>query len=123
MTGGWIGVDLDGTFAHDLPGRHDPTIIGPPVVPMLRRIKKWLADGEDVRIFTARVFCPPGNRKRAMEAALSRQAIIRYCQKHLGRVLPITCQKDYNMRVLYDDRAVQVRKNDGRLVGCSRCSM
>ena len=122
MTGGWIGVDLDGTFAHDLPGRHDPAIIGPPVQAMLKRMKKWIADGEDVRIFTARVFVPQApSRERRVYAMVARQAIMRYCVKHLGIVLPITCQKDPTCKVIYDDRARQVKKNDGRIVGCPQC--
>lgn len=34
-------------------------------------------------------------------------------QQHLGEVLPITNTKDSHMVALYDDRAVQVRRNKG----------
>lgn len=49
--GGWIGVDLDGTLA-EYTGWHGPGHIGPPIPKMLDRVKNWLAEGVDVRIFT-----------------------------------------------------------------------
>lgn len=52
---GWIGVDLDGTLAV-YNGWVAPTHIGEPVVPMLERVKAWLAEGREVRIMTARVY-------------------------------------------------------------------
>ena len=51
---GWIGVDLDGTLA-EYGGWKGPDHIGPPVPKMLERVKSWIAEGRDVRIFTARV--------------------------------------------------------------------
>ncbi len=40
-----------------------------------------------------------------------------WCEKHLGKVVPITCKKDFHMWKLYDDRAVQVEPNTGRILG------
>lgn len=117
MKGGWIGVDLDGTLAFDLPD-YDPGKIGPPVPRMLTLVRRLIREGEDVRIFTARV--NPGrvgDRRRAMESALARQAILRWCVKYLGKVIPITHEKDHNMKRIYDDRAVQVVHNTGEIVG------
>ena len=51
---GWIGVDLDGTLA-EYAGWVSEEHIGHPVPMMLERVKAWLAEGKDVRIFTARV--------------------------------------------------------------------
>ena len=52
---GWMAVDLDGTLAH-----YDkfisPSHIGEPIAPMVARVKKWLSQGKEVRIFTARVW-------------------------------------------------------------------
>ncbi|MEI8285241.1 MAG: hypothetical protein WCG52_09650, partial [bacterium] len=48
---GWIGVDLDGTLAEFI---GDMSFIGEPIMPMLNRVKTWLANGREVRIFTAR---------------------------------------------------------------------
>lgn len=104
---GWIGVDLDGTLAHytTWKGAHH---IGEPIPAMVERVKAWLAEGEDVRVFTARAH-------QASPGALA--AIEAWCLAHLGQVLPITNMKDMKMRELWDDRAVQVEKNTGRRIG------
>ena len=45
---GWIAVDLDGTMAkYDHFKGHDH--IGPPVQKMVKRVKRWLNDGENVK--------------------------------------------------------------------------
>lgn len=49
-----IAVDLDGTLAKHTPGKFDPEVIGDPVPRMMSRVKRWLKDGEVVKIFTAR---------------------------------------------------------------------
>ena len=109
MSKGWIGVDLDKTLAY-YTGWADGTI-GAPILPMLNRVKRWLSAGEEVRIFTARV---SGDRPDVPE---QRRIIREWCKVHLGKALVVTCEKDHEMRVLYDDRAVQVRPNTGILVG------
>ena len=108
---GWIGVDLDGTLAKDTDWE-GPEIIGEPVPAMLARVKQWLADGEEVRIFTARV--SPVNRQDALRA---RGAISLWCKTHIGEVLLITCMKDRHMKALWDDRAVAIEKNTGKILG------
>lgn len=117
MHKGWIGVDLDGTLAH-YDGWRGPTHIGAPVPAMVERVKRWLADGRDVRIFTARV-SHDGSQERMDQAAEARGAIVRWCVIHLGRRLPITNVKDYDMVELWDDRAVHVIANTGEPVGAS----
>lgn len=131
---GWIGVDFDGTLA-EYGTWQGPTHVGKPVGEMLFRVKKWLADGREVRIFTARAF-PIGciDPEQVLPAPLADGAVIAtreqvateavhairaWCLEHLGQVLTITCIKDYGMVELYDDRAVQVEMNTGRLVGYS----
>lgn len=105
--GPWIGVDLDGTLAK-YSGWVSETHIGAPVPAMLARVKKWLAEGKDVRIFTARV-CDPARVD-------AREAIVRWCREHVGQELVITNAKDYAMVELWDDRAVQVVPNTGERV-------
>jgi hypothetical protein len=101
---GWIGVDLDGTLAH-YEGWKGTNNIGDPVPAMLERVKQWLVDGREVRIFTARVcYDPDGSICRIVED---------WCMKHLGQRLPVTCQKDYGMVELWDDRCVSVEMNTG----------
>lgn len=99
---GWIGVGLDGTLA-EYHGYTTEGAIGPPVTTMLLRVMKWLEDGVEVRIVTARADNP-----KAVDA------IRRWCTTHVGRDLPITNKKDYSMHQLWDDRTVQVIPNTGR---------
>jgi hypothetical protein len=47
----------------------------------------------EVSIFTARVNPGDGSHKEALEATISFLAIAQWCQKHLGQLLPITCEK------------------------------
>lgn len=123
MSNGWIGVDLDGTLAvYD--GWNGPEHIGEPVPEMLTRVLAWLRDGIDVRIFTARIYpLPPAfpdrpvpvqEGERESEAFRSLCAIGDWCEKHVGRRLPVTSTKDYGMIELWDDRAVQVIPNTGK---------
>lgn len=119
MKQGWIAVDLDGTLAHYDEWRGEDHI-GEPIPPMLRRVKAWLAEGKDVRIFTARVDGgevakamgdPNGDRFKDVERI--RGFIDAWCEKHVGQKLPVTNKKDYGMIELWDDRAVQVVPNTG----------
>lgn len=106
---GWIGVDLDGTLAHYDTWR-GVEHIGMPIPEMVRRVKEWLADGTDVRVFTARVG-PMSDEGSTVEQA--RDAVEKWCKKHIGVVLPVTATKDYGMIELWDDRTVQVVPNTG----------
>ena len=96
---GWYGVDLDGTLAmhHGYKGHEH---VGEPIGPMVARVKRWLDEGKDVRIFTAR-------------DAKSYPAIRRWCLEHIGKTLKITNVKDRFMIELWDDRAVGVKHNTG----------
>lgn len=108
----WIAVDLDGTLAH-LGPYVGPGFIGEPIKPMLERVKKWLAEGKQVKIFTARV----GQQDTKWSGDLTVDEIIQgihdWTERHLGVRLPVTCSKDYGMTELWDDRAIQVLFNTG----------
>ena len=52
----WVGVDLDGCLAHY--DGWDDGKIGKPVPLMLARVKGLLAQGQQVKIFTARAGVP-----------------------------------------------------------------
>ncbi len=99
---GWIGVDLDGTLAKYY-GWDGPDSFGEPVPAMMDRVKGWLADGIEVRIFTARASIP--EQIPPIEAWLERHGI---------GGLKVTCKKDFAMVQLWDDRCVQVKPNTGR---------
>ena len=101
---GWIGVDLDGTVAY-YDGWKSPSHIGDPIPRMAERVRQWLAKGQEVRIVTARAGVP--------ELIAPVQA---WCLKHFGVELPVTDRKDFRMIALYDDRAVQVEYNTGRII-------
>lgn len=98
---GWIGVDLDGTLAF-YDGWKGVEHIGEPVPLMLERVKNWIAEGREVRIFTA----------RAMQKS-SIPYILDWCKLHIGVELRVTNVKDFRMTELWDDRAVGVVHNTG----------
>ena len=108
---GWIGFDLDGTLA-----QYDCWLgiehIGEPINVMVDHLKKYLDAGYEVRILTAR--------------ACEQDAIPfieEWCKKHIGRVLPVTNQKDYGLLRFYDDRAVAVEHNTGRFYSFEQYSI
>lgn len=107
---GWIGVDLDGTLA-EYNGWKGELDIGAPIPAMVRRIKRWLESGVEVRIFTARV-CDVEGR----DAQTVRGAIETWCEEHVGVRLKVTNAKDYGMVELWDDRAFRVEKNTGKRI-------
>lgn len=108
---GWIGVDLDGTLAvyGGWQGAHN---IGEPIPAMVERVKRWVAEGREVRIMTARVYSD-GTPARNLDAETSRDRIAEWCHVNLGFTLPVTCTKDYDMIELWDDRCVQIIPNTG----------
>ena len=96
---GWVGVDFDGTLAQS---GHDsgPEDVGLPIEPMVRRVRKWIRDGRDVRLLTARKPSP---------------TLRRWMREHLGAILPITNKKDHDMQFLVDDRAVHAERDTGKI--------
>jgi hypothetical protein len=110
---GWIGVDLDGTLSVYTSGDYNAFIIGPPVVKMVSRVKNLLSRGVKVKIFTARAN-PKTETPERLQIVLAK--IREWSREFIGEELEITCEKDYHMFALYDDRAVQVVPNTGVLV-------
>ena len=108
---GWIGFDLDGTLADNTEWQGIDHV-GKPLKETLARLKQHLAEGEDVRIFTARV----NPRQTEREILEARMAIKVWCNKYIGRELPITCEKDWDLKLFYDDRAIQAERNTGRIL-------
>ena len=106
-THGWIGVDLDGTLAH-YDGWKGIEHIGSPIIPMVKRVQEWVAIGQPVKIFTARVAVQ--EKERAMVIA----HIHAWLRRHGMPDLEVTNVKDFGMIELWDDRAVQVEINTGR---------
>ncbi len=98
----WIGVDLDGTLA-EYDAWRGSSYIGPPIKKMVDRVKKWIAEGKEVRIFTARV-SQPDYPEHIIHDWLQKQGLPK---------LKVTNEKDYGMIELWDDRCVQVIENTG----------
>lgn len=114
--GGWIGVDLDGTLAH-YDGWKGIDHIGEPIPAMMERVRAWLDEGREVRIFTARVCEPRMGGDGDGSAQAAREHILRWLWEHDlivdGEPLAVTNIKDFAMLELWDDRAVQVEINTG----------
>lgn len=109
---GWIGVDLDGTLAKRIDrargdGTFDRYAIGEPIPAMLARVCEWLDMGREVRIFTARACHGDPIVDKAVRA---------WCLRHIGCELMVTCTKDYLMDELWDDRAITVECDTGRIL-------
>jgi len=103
MPEGWVGFDLDGTLAHYTNWAEQGNAIGAPIPRMIDLLKKTLADGYEVRIFTARK-----GQDILIHQWLARQGL---------PPLEVTDRKDPMCVRIYDDRAVQVIRNEGALVG------
>jgi hypothetical protein len=95
----WVGVDLDGTLAAAPTPEQTAKgiLIGDPVSLMLEKVQAMLSAGVTVKIFTARA-CDPA----------SIPMVATWLAAHGLGSLPITNQKDYDMAVAFDDRAIQI---------------
>ena len=111
----WIGFDLDGTLAKRVPPPFDPKAIGEPIRPMVDLVKKYLSEGKDVKIFTARV-STNGTWTSIRHSMTARKYIKIWCKKNFGTKLDIVCVKDFMMRGDYDDMAIQVETDTGKIL-------
>ena len=102
-----VFVDFDGTLAKQETNGYCREI-GEPIFPMIEIIKEELKKGSEVKIFTARA--------SAWNDNLEKIDIERFCVKYFGQVLPITAIKEHYIDVYYDDRAIQIEKNTGRII-------
>ena len=108
-----IAVDFDGVLVKCLPSDvgYVPDQFGEPILVMIERVRGWLAEGKEVVIFTARVH--PSNPE---EAEIARLAIQRFCLNNFGIVVEVTCMKSPKMTRFYDDLAVTVEQDTGRIL-------
>lgn len=110
----WIGVDLDGTLIKQDLENWNPEVISDDLIePMAERIRIWLKNGMKVKIMTARV---GGYKRNCIHVSIVRRIIEDWTEKHFGKRLEVTCEKDYGMIQLWDDRAIQVVLNTGERV-------
>lgn len=109
MSGGWYGVDLDGTLA-EYHGWECDACIGRPIPKMVERVKRWLEKGRTVKIVTARMTHP--NRHPDLQLYIQRWLV-----EEAGLPpLEVVATKDWKMLELWDDRAVRVKKNTGERI-------
>ena len=107
---GTILVDFDGTLATYTEWKGiDHT--GEPIPKMVDRVKEWLYNGKNVKIFTARV--SPNQKQETID--LATKTIQDWCQKYIGQVLEVTAFKDFDVIEIWDDRAIPVIKNTGKI--------
>lgn len=99
-----IAVDLDKTLAkHTVWKGKDH--IGDPIPEMVDRVKKWLSDGKKVVIFTARADRPENI-----------PPIRAWLKENIGQELPVTNVKRPEFGEIWDDRAVNVQANTGKIL-------
>lgn len=105
--GAWVGIDFDGTWSStDNPGHFEPPYpLGRAVPQMTYKVRIMMKAGIRVRLFTARAGSP-----EAVERLRD------WMRREIGEVLEVTDKKDYNLLRFYDDRALQVIPNLGRVV-------
>lgn len=101
-----IALDLDGTLAFYDKWRGIDHI-GEPIPEMMKKVRKWIEDGDDIEIFTARV---SGD---ANEATLATWHIDQWLRKHDLPPFTISCIKKKKYDLFMDDRAISVVKNRG----------
>ena len=77
---------------------------------MMARVQAWLAEGQEVRIVTARASARQWGCAGAVEQIGLVQA---WCVTHGLPVLEVTCEKDYEMEALWDDKCITVEINTG----------
>ncbi len=102
--GPWFGVDLDGTLAV---WNETSTLnsIGAPIPAMIDMVRRMVDNDIRVKIFTARA-CDPAQIPK-IRAWMAQNGL---------PDLEITNVKDFYMERLYDDRAIRVERNTGRIL-------
>lgn len=108
MTSGKIAVDFDRTLATHHDGQEE---LGKPIPAMLARVKRWVAEGQNVVIFTARA--KTEEEKSRIQDWLEQQGLPR---------LVVTNVKDPAFIRMYDDKAVAVSPNKGTILTERRSS-
>lgn len=108
----WIGFDLDGTLAK-YDGWKGIEHIGEPVDTMVIIAKMLHRIGKKIKVLTARV-APRDDGEGGDKA---KKYVEAWCKKNLGFVPEITYEKDASMAALFDDRAVAVEQNTGKVLG------
>lgn len=103
MAKDWIAVDLDGTLA-----TRATRGIGTPISAMWDRVRRWRAQGYEVRIFTVRAHTKAGV-----------EDVKEWLRDNGLPQLDVTNIKAPGLIALWDDKAVRVQPDTGRV--CATC--
>lgn len=103
-----IAVDLDGTLAQ-YDGWKGIDHIGPVIPEVANAMERAQAEGAEVHLFTARVSDPE-------DAAEAHQVISKWAEENNFNFASITAVKHKFFTEFWDDRAIQVIKNQGVFV-------
>jgi hypothetical protein len=107
-------VDFDGTLAEET-GWKGFKHLGKPILEMVLKVKKWLQDGDEVVLHTARLTQGESPFNPADEG-LDRNGIValleEWCVTNIGQKLPIINEK-HGYGLSYDDWGRHVIRNTG----------
>jgi hypothetical protein len=101
---GWYGVDFDRTLAVWKPG-YGFDQLGEPIPLMIEEVKRLLAQGEQIKIFTA----------RADDDQYIIDKIQDWTERIFGIRFEVTNKKDRHCKGIYDDLAIAVNPNIGEM--------
>jgi hypothetical protein len=106
-------VDFDGTLVEDT-GWKGFCNIGKPVLEMVRKVRNWLACGDEVTLFTARLSHSKEFDPAADGLTLDAVKVMleEWCVEHLGQKLRVTNEKP-GYAYIYDDWGQQIVRNTG----------
>jgi hypothetical protein len=105
-------VDWDGTLV-EYHGWKGAGAFGAPIPKMVAQVRKWLAEGHEVIIFTSRVSV----EHAPMDVMENAQAIDRLLREMNLPQLEITANKYIRISEFWDDRGVNVERNTGKSRG------
>lgn len=109
-----LNLDMKNHILFDFDGvlvcSHDSEFVGRPVDEMIDLVKYYINNSVPVRIFTARSHPANPNWEKDIKEVKD------FCKKFFGKQLPVVCSKNPSTVKIYDDRAIQVRRNQGLLV-------
>ena len=105
-----IAVDLDGTLAQ-YDGWKGIEHIGPVIPEVANAMERAQKEGAEVHLFTSRVSDPE-------DAAEAHQIISKWAEANHFNFASITAVKHKFFTEFWDDRAIQVIKNEGTFVMC-----
>jgi hypothetical protein len=100
-----IAVDFDRTLCSYASYPEQGLKFGEPIQPMVDLVKGKINAGEKVVIFTARAKYPEQIK-----------LVGEWCKEHLGQKLEVTNIKRMTFTKIYDDLAVAVEPNTGKLI-------